>query len=233
MFRSRKDLMSRSEERELLKLGGRVFADNFSNPERAGCPPAEVLRAMAFRHRQAPPEADPSDHLTVCSPCFREYTRYRQQARQQASIRSALLAAAVVIVAISATLLWRHGGPLRQQRPEIAQLPSVSAMVDLRHLSPARGERPPQETTARIAIPTGRLQLTIQLPVGSEDGRYQVAVFKRSGEQISAATGTAALAQNVMTLKVTLDLRGVPPGQYALGTRREGAAWSWYEAEIR
>lgn len=233
MFRSRKDRMSRKEERELLKLGRRVFGDNFPNPERAGCPPAEVLRAMAFRHKQAPPGADPSDHLTVCSPCFREYTRYRQQARQQAFIRSALLAAAVIIIAISATFLWRHGGPLRQHHPEVAQLPSIPAMVDLRHLSPARGERPPQENTAKIAIPTGRLQLTIQLPVGSEDGPYQVAVFKRSGEQISATTGTAALAQNVMALKVTLDLRGVPPGQYALGTRREGSAWSWYEAEIR
>lgn len=232
MFRSRKDLMSRREERELLKLGGRVLADNFPNPERAGCPRAEVLRAMAFRHKQAPPAADPSDHLTVCSPCFREYSRYRQQARQQTYIRSVLLAAALVIIAISATLLWRHGGPLRQQRPEIAQLPSVPAMVDLRHLSPARGERPPQET-AGIAIPTGRLQLTIQLPVGSEDGQYKVAVFKRSGEQISAATGTAVLAQNVMTLKVTLDLSGVPPGQYAFGTRREGSEWSWYQAEIR
>jgi hypothetical protein len=184
---------------------------------------------MAFRHKQVAPGTDPSDHLTACSPCFREYARYRQQARQQAFTRSALLAAAVIIIAISATFLWRQGGPLRQHRPEAAQL----AMLDLRHLSPARGERPPQETNAKIAIPTGRLQLTIQLPVGSEDGQYEVAVFKRSGEQIVTASGTAALGRNVMTLKVALDLSGVPAGQYTLGTRRTASAWSWYEAEIR
>lgn len=232
MFRSRKDSMPRREERELLKLGQQVFAENFPNPERAGCPPADALRAMAFRRRQASPATDPSDHLTVCSPCFREYSRYRQQARQQAVVRSALLAAALVIVVISVTFLWYHGGP-RHQRPEIAQLRSVPAVLDLRHLSPARSERPAQEAPARVSIPAGRLRLTIQLPIGSEDGQYEVAVFKRPGEQMAAASGIAALVRNVMTLSVTLDLSGLPPGRYILGTRRVSSAWNWYEADIR
>jgi hypothetical protein len=36
-----------------------------------------------------------------------------------------------------------------------------------------------------------------------------------------------------MTLKVTLDLSGVPPGRYIFEIRRIGAVWNRYEAEIR
>ena len=233
MFGSRKDLMSRREERELLKLGRRVFADHFPNPERAGCPPPDVLRAMAFRRQQAAPGSDPSDHLTVCSPCFRDYSRYRQQARQQTLVRAALVAAALLVILISATFLWRHLGSLRQPRPEIAQIPAVQTTLDLRHLSPARGDRPSKEAPAQVEIPARRLDLNIQLPVGSEEGQYEVAVFKPSGERIAVTSGAAALVRNVMTLRVPLDLSRAPAGRYVLGIRRAEASWSWYEAEVR
>jgi len=76
MFGSRKNLMSRRDERELVKLGRGLFAEQFPNPDRAGCPPQDVLRAMAFRRQHTGPGGYPSDHLTVCSPCFRDYSGY-------------------------------------------------------------------------------------------------------------------------------------------------------------
>ncbi len=238
MFGSRKNLMSRRDERELLKLGRGLFAEQFPNPDRAGCPPQDVLRAMAFRRQHAGPGEYPSDHPTVCSPCFRDYSGYRKQARQQMLVRAALATAAAVIVLISATLLWRHFGWPVQRRPEIVQgppkeLPPISATLDLRHLSAVRGEGIPKETTPQVTMPSGRLQLVLQLPIGSEEGNYEVALLRRSGEQIALASGTAVLAQNVMTLRVTLDLRGVPPGRYIFEIRRIGSVWNRYEAEIR
>lgn len=52
------------------------------NPTRAGCPPREVLSALARRER---PMADPAwEHLLKCSPCYRE-VRAIQQADSRAS----------------------------------------------------------------------------------------------------------------------------------------------------
>jgi hypothetical protein len=51
----------------------------------------------------------------------------------------------------------------------------------------------------QVTMPSGRLQLVLQLPIGSEEGNYDVALFRRSGEQIALASGTAVLAQNVMS----------------------------------
>ena len=85
----------------------------------------------------------------------------------------------------------------------------------------------------QFTMPSGHLQLVLQLPIGSEDGNYDVALLRRSGEQIALASGTAVLAQNVMTLKVTLDLRGIPPGRYIFEMRRIGSVANRYEAEIR
>src|ERR1035437_3901126 len=238
MFGSRKNLMSRRDEQELLRLGRGLFAEQFPNPDRAGCPPQDVLHAMAFRRLHPGPGGYPSDHLTVCSPCFRDYSGYRKQARQQMLVRAALLTAAVVIVLISATLLWRHAGSPLQTRPEIVQgppneLPLISATLDLRHLSAVRGEGVPKQAMPQVTMPSGRLHLVLQLPIGSEEGKYEVALFRRSGEQIALASGTAVLAQNVITLKVTLDLRGIPPGGYIFEMRRIGSVGNRYEAEIR
>jgi hypothetical protein len=153
-------------------------------------------------------------------------------------VRAALATAAAVIVLISATLLWRHAGSPLQRRPEIVQrppneLPPTSATLDLRHLSAVRGEGLPKETTPQVTMPSGRLQLVLQLPIGSEEGNYEVALFRQSGERIALASDTAVLAQNVMTLKVTLDLRGIRPGRYIFEIRRIGSVWNRYEAEIR
>ena len=55
MFGTRKNLISRRDERELLKLGRGLFAEQFPNPDRAGCPPQDVLRAIAFRRQRTGP----------------------------------------------------------------------------------------------------------------------------------------------------------------------------------
>jgi hypothetical protein len=55
------------------------------NPTREGCPPREVLSALARRER---PIGDPAwEHLIKCSPCYRE-VRAIQQADARASKES-------------------------------------------------------------------------------------------------------------------------------------------------
>ena len=87
------DKLSRSEEQKFLELGRRVFTEHSPNPTRTGCPSKDTLRAMAFRSKQLAAADLPLQHLTICSPCFQDYTRFRRQAVNQTIFKSALAAA--------------------------------------------------------------------------------------------------------------------------------------------
>jgi hypothetical protein len=219
------DRLSRSEERRLLELGRRVFAEHFPNPTRAGCPPQDTLRAMAFRSKRLATPDLPVQHLTICSPCFQDYSRYRRQARNQMIFRGAL-AAAVALVVIGAAVLSGVGRGWFQRPPE----PLIAAVLDLRPLSPTRGEEPP-EAGAVLNLRRGRLGITIQLPVGSEDGAYDVAVML-SGRVLQSGQGTARAQDSVMVLTVRMDLRSLGPGRYAFGVRHVGSAWQEYPLRL-
>jgi hypothetical protein len=219
------DRLSRSEERRLLELGRRVFAEHFPNPTRAGCPPQDTLRAMAFRSKRLATTDLPVQHLTICSPCFQDYSRYRGQARNQMIFRGAL-AAAVALVVIGAAVLSGVGRGWFQRPPE----PLIAAVLDLRPLSPTRGEEPP-EAGAVLNLRRGRLGITIQLPVGSEDGAYDVAVML-SGRVLQSGQGTARAQDSVMVLTVRMDLRSLGPGRYAFGVRHVGSAWQEYPLRL-
>ena len=219
------DRLSRSEERRLLELGRRVFAEHSPNPTRTGCPPQDTLRAMAFRSKRLAPVDLPVQHLTICSPCFQDYSRYRMQARNQMIFRGAL-AAAVALVVIGAAVFSGVGRGWFQRPPE----PLIAAVLDLRPLSPTRGEEPP-EAGAVLNLRRGRLGITIQLPVGSEDGAYDVAVML-SGRVLQSGQGTARAVNSVMVLTVQMDLRSLGPGRYAFGVRRVGSSWQEYPLRL-
>jgi hypothetical protein len=219
------DKLSHSEEQRLLEVGRRVFAEHSPNPARTGCPPQDTLRAMAFRSKQLA-EADlPLQHLTICSPCFQDYSRYRRQARNQKILQGAL-AAAIAIVVIGAAVLAGMGRGWFQ-RPAG---PLIAATLDLRPLSPTRGEEPSQAGTV-LTLPRGRLQITIQLPVGSEDGTYDVAVMQ-AGRELQLVQGAARAQDSVMVLTVQMDLRSLGPGRYAFGVRRLGSGWQEYPLRL-
>ncbi len=166
------DKLSRSEEQRLLEVGRRVFAEHSPNPARTGCPPQDTLRAMAFRSKRLAAADLPLQHLTICSPCFQDYSRYRRQAVNQTIFTSAL-AAAIAIVVIGAAVLAGMGRGWFQRPAE----PLIAATLDLRPLSPTRGQGP-TEGRCPDAAPWTPSDHT-QLPVGSEDGAYEVAVSRR------------------------------------------------------
>jgi hypothetical protein len=180
---------------------------------------------MAFRSKRLATADLPVQHLTICSPCFQDYSRYRRQARNQTIFRGAL-AAAVAIVVIGAAVLSGVGRGWFQRPSE----PLIAAVLDLRPLSPTRGEEPP-EAGAVLTLRRGRLGITIQLPVGSEDGAYDVAVML-SGRVLQSGQGTARSQDSVMVLTVRMDLRSLGPGRYAFGVRRVGSAWQEYPLRL-
>ncbi len=55
---------------ELIKFGQEHFANDFPNPSRHGCPPAEVIFDSIHKGEMA---SEQLGHLFTCSPCFRDY----------------------------------------------------------------------------------------------------------------------------------------------------------------
>ncbi len=231
------DRLSRRQERKLLKAGRRVFATEFPNPDRIGCPSADTLRAMAVLRSLPGGTPYPIEHLTVCSPCFCEYSSHLKQARQRRRARLALIAATVIVTLGAAIWLvvGGSGGPSLRRGQEIAQQPAPQFQpitFDLRSLSTSRGEDRPETRPAALLAPRGRLSITLLLPVGSEEGEYEVRLLDGEGRQVFSRRDHASILDYVTTLRMDADLREVVPGQYTLWVGRPGFSSQTYAVAV-
>jgi len=68
-------------EENLLALGRKHFSEDFPNPERQGCPPTKQLRLLADNPHKAKESA--LNHISTCSPCYRDYSRFLQARKQK------------------------------------------------------------------------------------------------------------------------------------------------------
>src|SRR5687768_15097382 len=161
----------------------KVLGSAYPNPERKGCPPHDVLAALAKRER---PIGDPGyEHIVSCSPCYREF-RSLQQANAVASSRSVPTRTRWLVAAAAALMLAAVGSWLfltqeqrvdEPQAPQMAQQTAeVSTELDLRKYTVTRSEERPGRQPV-LELPRGRLDLTILLPVGSEPGGYEVQIL--------------------------------------------------------
>jgi hypothetical protein len=214
-----------------------VLGNANPNPERVGCPPRDVLTALARRER--PIDDSAYDHLIKCSPCYREVRALQQSSAVRAgAVRSRIwlaAAAAVVVVAIG-TALFLSSRPSRSTAPTEAtsgQRPQeeVIAQLDLRKYTVVRGDEKPQELEP-LTLPIGRVNATILLPVGSESGGYEVQVLDSDLRSRVSTTGTAELREHVTTLQAMLDLSTLTPGSYQLAVRRNDESWRMFPLRV-
>ena len=209
---------------------------DYPNPERKGCPGDDTLRRLAERPR---PIRDADwEHVTHCSPCYREFLGFRSEVleRQQHGRvvrRRVLVAAAVVLVAVLAGYFFVRNRPAeiaKQPPPPATQNPSlVSAVLNLESQSEQRGaEKQPVGEIQRL--PQKRLALSIYLPFGSEAGDYEVRLLNRDTdpEPISTYKGTAQIENGLTILRLTVDLSAVPIGPHVLATKRGTEHWRYF-----
>src|SRR5579864_4396828 len=98
----RDQALTRREEVGWIKAYQRVLLENgFPNPDRAGCPDNETLRALAFRKLGSEHVRDWIEHLSTCTPCFREYTEFRKEVERRRRAAYVGMAAAVIVVVLS------------------------------------------------------------------------------------------------------------------------------------
>jgi hypothetical protein len=227
------DQLSNQEDRALHRALESVVQTQFPNPRRNECPGANTLRAIATKRI---PMRDPAiDHVGHCSPCFSELTDMRRTIHRRNLLwKAGSVAAAVLVLALLVNYLgFRRGdsgtaGPIAQPQHQIA-------MIDLRNASTARSVQPSVTGAAQpqIEIPRAIVSLTIQLPVGSESGNYEV-VIRKPNQSTGAVqgTGSAQIDSGITKLTIDLDTSTLPSGDYDLAWRMADFDWRSYPIRI-
>jgi len=203
---------------------GRGLLREFPNPERTGCPDATVLKGIAA-HKLGLADAERwFDHITSCSPCYRDVSQFREAYELRRRRTLLAVAASVLIVASVAGWALAH----RRQGTEYAQ----TAVLDLRNRSVSRGpESNPSERP--LEVNRAATHWTIYLPLGSAEGTYDVRIVTLSGEPLVATSGTAKLKDQVTSLYVAANFSPARPGRYVLEFRRAGAEWNSFPILLR
>jgi hypothetical protein len=209
----------------------------FPNPERKGCLGTQTLRELANRPR---PIRDAAwEHVTHCSPCFREFLELRTEAKQRLELehrrairrRTALAGIAVVVAGggIAAYEVFHRGG----LRPSEGLGPYQPALLDLRDTSTTRGAEGQRRRTQPHILPANRLDLTILLPVGSEPGPYELQFLKDIDKPLLNASSGAIVESGITVVRAKLDLSRKNPGSYLIGLRQPPSGWTFYPVTIQ
>jgi hypothetical protein len=221
----------------LVKAAQRVLLrGGYPNPERVGCPGAEVLKSLAERRTDLASAKGWVQHLGCCSPCFTEYTEFRREAQRRKAFEWAFASAALVAIFVAGVWLWQgHRLPWFGKKSNVSAVATYKAItLDLRNWMVFRGEQPPSAHSGPIELPRGRLDLTMLLPVGSEAGNYEVRVSTEFGSYLVSATGPAMIRKDGVTvLKVKLDTSKLAPGSYVLGIGEVGTEAYSYPLEVK
>jgi hypothetical protein len=207
-----------------LDLLARGLSKEFPNPQRVGCPGSAILRNIAL-HRLPLSEADPwLDHLAACSPCFQEFIEIRRQkAGQRKRTQMWLAAAAMVLLAVGAWL-WIRSRPSEQT--------ATVMVLDLRGRATVRGESTPENNQPPLQVPRSAKSLNLELPIGSNEGTYDVALLNPGGAELLHTSATAKLEDHIVVLRADVDLARVSPGSYFLGIRQPGLEWTRFPVRL-
>lgn len=212
------------DEKRILDALGRGLLKEFPNPERAGCPGSDVLKRIAS-HAMPLAEAEKwLDHLTSCSPCYRDFSELQAGYRQR-RMQTVLAVAASILIVVGVAgwaLFFKQKG-----------LPVVqTAVLDLRNRSVPRGGEPtPGEQPLELSRAVKRLN--IYLPLGSAEGTYELRIAQTGGSAVFATSGVASLKDGVTSIEEAVDLSSASSGRYVLQIRKPNSEWNSYPLLLR
>jgi hypothetical protein len=224
----KREELSKNQLRAFHRALEPVFLTRFPNPERKDCPGTATLRSIAQKTLSI---HDPAiDHVGSCSPCFNELQQIRTGIRKHRVLWVAATATASILIA---ALLLGYGvfrtpagdGSITKQQAEL---------LDLRNVSAVRGESAlPTPNVDTLQLRRSPLQLTIQLPVGSEEGPYTVKIQRDEQSPLATTNGAAKIENQVTTLHIEIDTSQIPPGEYRLAIRHADFNWRYYPLTLR
>ena len=231
-----------ADEDRLLRAARDRVRSAYPNPNRAGCPGRERLEALARDECQPADEIADLEHVATCSPCFAEYDTIRTAWQRRRSRMLAGVAATVLAVIVCAGVFYlNHRTAVVYAPPATKGVAVASAdirkqVLDLRPFETFRGVTPSEAQSAvqPPILERANLLLTVQLPIGSYEGRYLFTVVDSDQKARLETPATAVMKDHVTTAEVQADVRSLPPGRFTLQVRRDGAfATTSYPIEVR
>jgi hypothetical protein len=218
--------LSAEDERRLLALFEQSSLNDYPNPDRVGCPGPEFLRKLATDRKSIPLRHPALTHVSQCSPCFREFRDLRETAdRRKKRNRAAAIAGAIVLAVGLGAYFTIGGGEFfhaHERRVEVA------TNLDLTNLLVLRGGSPSETAGAEATrqLPCVLQDVKVKLPLASEPGTYEIAVFaKDKTKPLASAFGEAKTVKGVTSVSVKLDLSALSPGTYSIAFRRTDPDW--------
>lgn len=210
---------SERDEKRILDALGRGLLTEFPNPNRTGCPGAEVLKKIASHEMPLSEAGKWLDHLTSCSPCYRDFSQLQAGYRSRRTRTILAIAASILVVAgIAGWILLS-----KQHEPLVAQ----TAVLDLRNRSVPRGGEPnPDEQPLEVSRAVRHLN--VYLPLGSVEGPYELRIATAAGSAVFATKGDASLKGGVTSIEAVVDLSSAPSGRYVLQVRKPDSEWNSY-----
>jgi hypothetical protein len=200
-----------------------LFGRAYPNPDRVGCPPREVLVALARRER---PIGDPAyNHIAECSPCYLE-GRAIQEADAAQRRRRVLALAAVAFVVTTGAVAW-----ILAPASRVADA-RIRIQLDLRPYATMRGERSHADRPP-LQLPRRHIALRLVLPAGSEPGQYELQIRDADAMSRTSARGDANLGRDITVLETAVSLESLEAGEYELGVRGPRAGWQFFPVHIR
>jgi hypothetical protein len=215
---------SERDEKRILDALGRGLLKEFPNPDRTGCPGSDVLKRIAS-HEMPLAEAEKwLDHLTSCSPCYRDFCQFQAAYQRRRTRTFFAIAAGILIVASLAgwAFLVRHKESFVDQ----------TAVLDLRNRSIPRGTEP-NEGEQPLKMSRAARHLDIYLPFGSPEGSYEIRITNTVGDAVLSANCVASLNDGVTSVRMVVNLSSVPSGEYVLQVRRPNLEWNSYHLALR
>jgi hypothetical protein len=205
---------------------------DYPNRERKGCPGDAVLRELAERPLDEAVEDHPHwHHVTHCSECYREFLGFNNALRERAKLRRArvrwsLATAAVVLVV--GMLIGLSQGLFFTKRPQNAELAWLDDTVTVpsETRSGNAGEEKP------IFLRRLPLRLTVQLPVGSKAGTYELQL-KMNNRTIVSTAGDAEIRNGTTAFIARVDLSKLNPGSYSMVIRQVPNDWNLYPVVLK
>lgn len=178
----------------------------------------QLIRA-APALRDSPGEISVPPHLYGI---LAEKSRSARPEGRNLPYRPALIA---LIIGVAIAAVWTYYS--RYDSSSTAEV----ATIDLTQRSNLRGIAQP--TAQPIMLRRAKLDLTIELPVAAETGKYEVGIASLASTPSLTTTGTATLVNGIANLHVQLDLTRLTPGFYRLAVRPVSWDWAFYPLKIK
>ncbi len=215
--------MGESPEQKFDRISRAVqdsILQNYPNPERLGCPGDEVVRDVAGRTDLRADEL--WEHITHCSPCYRVFLASKQESRGNKVIRRrtaiGLLAAAAVTIPIAV---------ITRSRP--SKYDVQIGDWNLETSASMRGPDTGVDTVSQQRASRSRGFIRVHLPLGSEDGEYQMQIRKtEEGTALQATKGMAEIINGHTVVSFQVDFSSLSAGAYIAAIGRGTRRWRVY-----